>query len=55
MDHSKKKVYAVKQDEDDRKTFDSKWDKLNSKLKQTQGASYKEPASKFLHLAKLFF
>jgi serine/threonine-protein phosphatase 2A regulatory subunit B' len=32
MDHNKKKIYAVKQDEDDRKAYDSKWEKLNSKL-----------------------
>jgi serine/threonine-protein phosphatase 2A regulatory subunit B' len=36
MDHNKKKIYAVKQDEGDRKAYDAKWDKLNSKLAQTQ-------------------
>jgi hypothetical protein len=28
-----RKTYAVAQDEKDRKNFDSKWDKLNGKLK----------------------
>jgi len=26
-------VYAVKQDEEDRKTMDKKWEKLNQKIK----------------------
>jgi serine/threonine-protein phosphatase 2A regulatory subunit B' len=41
-----RKTYAVAQDEKDRKNFDSKWDKLNSKLKQSQ-ANYSEPAMPF--------
>lgn len=34
MNANQKKQYAVKQDEDDRKNFDKKWERLNSKLKQ---------------------
>jgi len=37
-----KKVYAVKQDEDDRKVLDKKWDKINEKLKKENG-DYDEP------------
>ena len=39
---AQKKQYAVKQDDDDRKNFDKKWEKLNVKLKQTDG-TYREP------------
>jgi len=42
MNPVQKKVYAVKQDEEDRKTLDKKWEKLNSKLKQGN-SDYKEP------------
>jgi ADP-ribose pyrophosphatase YjhB (NUDIX family) len=42
MNSQQKKAFAVKQDEDDRKTFDRKWEKLNQKLKQTE-AGYNEP------------
>ena len=34
MNPIQKKQFSVKQDEDDRKTFDKKWDRLNGKLKQ---------------------
>jgi hypothetical protein len=34
MNPQQRKVYAVKQDEDDRKTLDKKWEKLNEKLKK---------------------
>lgn len=34
MSAAQKKVYAVKQDDEDRKTYDKKWEKLNAKLKQ---------------------
>jgi serine/threonine-protein phosphatase 2A regulatory subunit B' len=42
MNAAQKKVYAVKQDEDDRKNYDKKWERLNMKLKQSDGA-YQEP------------
>ncbi len=45
MNASQKKVFAVKQDEEDRKTFDKKWEKLNGKLKQ-QDSNYTEPECK---------
>jgi serine/threonine-protein phosphatase 2A regulatory subunit B' len=32
MDLAKRKLYSVKQDEDDRNAFDKKWEKLNTKL-----------------------
>jgi hypothetical protein len=33
MGAQQKKQFAVKQDEDDRKNFDRKWERLNSKIK----------------------
>lgn len=42
MNTQQKKVYAVKQDEDDRKNFDKKWERLNSKLKSSD-PNYSEP------------
>lgn len=33
MNQQTKKLYAVKQDEEDRKNYDKKWDRLNTKLK----------------------
>lgn len=38
LNPAQKKVYAVKQDEDDRKNLDKKWEKLNSKLKNSDPA-----------------
>lgn len=46
MEHSKKKIYAVKQDEEDRKNFDAKWEKLNQKLKGSN-PNFKEPTVPF--------
>jgi hypothetical protein len=46
MNPNQKKVFAVKQDDDDRKNFDKKWEKLNTKLKQTDG-TYSEPDCKY--------
>ena len=34
MNSSTKKQYAMKQDDEDRKQLDKKWDKLNASLKQ---------------------
>ena len=42
MSAQQKKIYAIKQDEDERKVLDKKWDKLNSHLKTTQ-QDYEEP------------
>jgi hypothetical protein len=42
MNATQKKAYAVRQDEDDRKNFDKKWERLNNKLKQGDN-QYKEP------------
>jgi serine/threonine-protein phosphatase 2A regulatory subunit B' len=33
MNSQQKKLYSFKQDEEDRKTYDKKWEKLNQKLK----------------------
>jgi hypothetical protein len=33
MNSQQKKIYAVKQDEEDRKNYDKKWEKLNARLK----------------------
>lgn len=46
MNAQQKKVYAVKQDEEDRKNLDKRWEKLNQKLKQQDGA-YSEPEFPF--------
>ena len=46
MNATQKKQFAVKQDEDDRKNLDKKWDKLNTKLKQTD-SNFTEPDCKF--------
>src|SRR5690606_23830175 len=42
MNAIQRKQFSVKQDEEDRKNLDKKWEKLNQKLKQTDG-SYSEP------------
>jgi hypothetical protein len=42
MNANQKKQFAVKQDEDDRKNFDKKWERLHSKLKQQDGG-FAEP------------
>ena len=42
MNATQKKQFAVKQDEDDRKNLDKKWDKLNTKLKNTD-STFTEP------------
>jgi len=34
MNATQKKQYAIKQDEDDRKNLDKKWERLNLKLRQ---------------------
>ena len=46
MNSSQKKQYAVKQDEDDRKALDKKWEALNDKLKK-QNPNYLEPPLPF--------
>jgi hypothetical protein len=42
MNATQKKQYAVKQDDEDRKNLDKKWDRLNQKLKQQDGG-FQEP------------
>ena len=46
MNAAQKKVYAVKMDEEDRKSLDKKWEKLNLKLKGTD-AAFEEPLYPF--------
>jgi serine/threonine-protein phosphatase 2A regulatory subunit B' len=46
MNNQQKKKYAVKQDEDDRKMLDKKWDALNDKIKKGNHA-YEEPPIPF--------
>lgn len=48
MNAAQKKQYAVKQDDDDRKNFDKKWERLNTKLKSSDG-SYREPDCNILN------
>ena len=52
---AKQKLFAIKQDEEERKTLDKKWNILNNKLKQ-QSADYEEPVIPFKsdHLIKDF-
>ena len=45
MNSQQKKQYAVRQDDDDRKNYDKKWEKINTKLRQQDGG-YKEPNRK---------
>ena len=47
MTPQQKKVYAVKQDEDERKNLDKRWEKLNTKIKQKQ-PDFKEPEVPFI-------
>jgi len=46
MNNSQKKIYAVKQDADDRKALDARWNKLNLKIK-SKDSNYVEPAVPF--------
>ena len=46
MNPQQKKIFAVKQDEDDRKAMDKKWDKINTKIKSKQ-ADFVEPNMPF--------
>jgi serine/threonine-protein phosphatase 2A regulatory subunit B' len=46
MSSQAKKQYAVKQDEEDRKNLDKKWDKLNSKIKE-KNPDFEEPSIPF--------
>ena len=47
MAPSAKKLYAVTQDEKDRKSYDTKWDSLNTKLKASN-ANYSTPEVPFM-------
>ena len=47
MDPKTKKQYAVKQDDDDRKALDKKWEKCNEKIKKQQDPNFVEPAIPF--------
>ena len=53
MNPIQKKVFAVRQDEDDRKNFDKRWEKLNTKLKQQDNA-FTEPDCKTIQFAYIF-
>jgi hypothetical protein len=46
LNHQQKKQFAVKQDEEDRKVYDKKWEKLNQKIKSNE-PGYQEPECKF--------
>lgn len=45
LNHQQRKQFAVKQDDDDRKNYDKKWEKLNGKAKQLD-PNYTEPECK---------
>jgi len=49
LNASQKKIYAVKQDEEDRKNLDKRWDKLNQKLKGSD-PHFQEPDCKLWKL-----
>lgn len=53
MNPIQKKVFAVRQDEDDRKNFDKRWEKLNTKLKQQDNA-FTEPDCKTIQFTYIF-
>ena len=46
MSAAEKKLYQIKQDEEDRRTLDKKWDILNKKV-QNQNPSYRQPQVPF--------
>lgn len=46
MSGAQRKPYLISQDEKERKAFDGKWDKLNSKLSNTQ-KDWKDPEYPF--------
>lgn len=46
LNPAQKKQYAIKQDEEDRKTLDKKWDKLNAKIKDSH-PDFDEPVYPF--------
>ena len=45
MEKTDKKKYALKQDEEDRKNLDKRWEKLNCKLKSAD-PQFQEPECK---------
>lgn len=47
MGPQQKKQFAVKQDEDDRKNLDKKWERLNNKIRSSD-ASYQEPECNYI-------
>jgi len=47
MGPKQKQQYSIKQDEDERKKMDQKWDKLNIKIK-SQNPDYEEPSLPFV-------
>ena len=46
MPAKERKQYAVRQDEEDRKTYDSKWERLNARLRQND-PQFEEPRFPF--------
>jgi hypothetical protein len=52
MNASQKKQFAVKQDDEDRKNFDKKWERLHLKLRQQDGG-FNEPDGKLLSIKHL--
>lgn len=50
MSPQQKKPFQTKQDEEDRKTFDKKWERLNSKVKSSQ-PNFEEPKVPFASAA----
>ena len=46
MNSQQKKIYAVKQDEEDRKALDRKWEKVNAKV-LSKNPDFKEPEIPF--------
>jgi hypothetical protein len=47
MTVKERKRFAVKQDEDERKGYDTKWSNLNLKLKSKMKDDYHEPSQPF--------
>lgn len=49
MNSQQKKLYSFKQDEEDRKTYDKKWEKINQKLKTSDGGFQEPDCKEFSH------
>jgi hypothetical protein len=47
MTARERKRFAVKQDDEERKGYDQRWEQLNKKLKEKRGGEFEEPKFPF--------